>query len=188
MFKTTFVAVALLLCTACPGPDHASPASLSGSIGGQPMVARDAVSTVLRSGSSSEGAIVITNASNTCQKMVAGQQPRNAQAIFIEIGTQGTSGTVAPSAPGTYVVHSHSDATSASGNVAVVSYGATDASCHPSASFEGVSGTVTLTAVGANGYAGTFEVTFSGGAGRVTGSFSGDTCTSLSLDPNAACQ
>src|SRR6266849_3857181 len=100
------LAVALLLVFGACGGGSSSSASVNGTIDGQSMGAQDAVSNVITSPSDSEGGILITNSANTCAKLSAGQQPRNAKAILIAIGTQSASGVSAPAATGAYMVHS----------------------------------------------------------------------------------
>jgi len=156
------------------------PASVNGAIGGRSMSARDAISNVLHFGNDDSAAVIlITNAANTCGKVAANQRPKNGQAIVVTVGTQSATGAAAPASPGTYPVFSRAASDSISGNVAIVEYAASDASCKTAAAFEGASGTVTLTNVGPGTYSGTFDVTFSGSGGHVTGSFSSSACAAL---------
>jgi len=172
------LAAALFVCGACGG-GSSSPASVSGTLAGQAMGAQDAVSNVLTSGSDSQGFVLITNASNTCAKLTANQQPKNAKAIAVGVATTNATGFSAPAAAGTVTVYSSAAIGNATGNVAVAQYVATDAVCNTIAQIEGSSGTLTLTRVDANGYSGTFDITFSDGS-RATGSFSANKCTALS--------
>lgn len=181
------LAAALFVCGACGGGGSSSSAAVNGTIGGQSMGAQDSVSNVLTSGSNSEGLILITNAPSTCSKLTAGQQPKNAKAIFVEIGTQPASGGVtAPAANGTYTVMTVATIGNATGNVALASYVATDATCNPVTSIDASSGTITLTRVDANGYSGTFDITFAD-ASHVTGSFTANRCAALSTNNQGTC-
>ena len=181
------LAAALFVCGACGGGSSSSgSATVNGNIGGQPMAAQDAVSNVLTSGSNSQGFILITNASNTCGKLAASQQPKNAKAIAVGIATQTGTSYAAPAATGAYTVYNSSNIGTASGNVVVGEYVATDALCNNIASIEASSGTVTLTRVDSNGYAGTFDITFSD-LSHATGSFTANKCTALTDTVGGTC-
>jgi len=151
------------------------------------MAARDAVSSVLHVGRDSEGLILVTDAANACAKFTANQRPRNTRAIIIGIGTQTGTATSAPVETGDYIVHSSSngDASAARGRVAVAVYVATDANC-VATSIEATSGKVTLIRIDANGYAGTFDITFMDGS-HLTGRFDASTCATLSLNNQGTC-
>ncbi len=188
--RRIMLAVVLALCAACGGGSDGgrSPASVNGAIGGQSMTARDAISNVLQvGGGNSAAGILITNVANTCAMLSANRQPRNVQAIIILMGNQSAGGVTAPTSTGPYTVYPLSGPPPATGNVAFVAYGASDASCKGVASYDGASGNVTLTRVDSSGYAGTFDVTFSGAGGRITGSFTSSTCPGLSANANATC-
>lgn len=175
----------LALCGACGGGGGST--SVNGTVGGQSMTARDSISNVIQSGSDSAGVILISNTANSCALITAQKQPKNAQALLIEIGTQTATAASAPSAPGTYPVYSQAASTSVMGNVAIVFYAATDAACATTADYESVSGTVTLTRVDTYGYAGTFDVTFGNGGGHVTGSFTTTVCPALTTSIGGTC-
>jgi hypothetical protein len=184
--RNGIVAMALFVCGACGGGSASSSASVTGTLGGAPMDAQDAVSNVFTSGSNSEGAILITNAPSTCAKLAANQQPKNAKAIQVAIGTQTGSAYFAPAASGAYPVYSAAASASVTGNVALALYVSTDASCNPVATVGATSGTVTLTRVDSGGYSGTFDITFSD-ASHITGSFTANRCTALSPTPGGTC-
>ena len=193
-------AVVLVLAAACGGGSApgttgggttggGSPATVNGAIGGQSMAAKDAISTVLTiQGVGTAGQILISNAPDTCAKVAANQQPKNAQAVLLVVGTQSATGVSAPSSPGSYPVYSRAASNSISGNVAIVEYASSDATCKTVAAYEAASGTVTITNVGPSGaYWGTFDVTFSGSGGHVTGSFSSASCSALRPDIGGTC-
>ena len=184
-------AIVIAACAACGGGSGGGSngsASVSGTIGGQSMTPRDAISKVVHVGSDSAGFILVTNADSTCAKLNAHQQPKNVQVLGIELGIQGSSGAGAPPGPGIFPVYSSTDARGVVGPVAIAAFASGDATCNPSASFEAVTGgAVTLTRVDANGYAGTFDLTFSGGAGHVTGSFSTTQCAILGTTVGGTC-
>ncbi len=153
---------------------------------GQSMDARDALSKVVTVGTDSVGAILISNSPNTCAKLSANQQPRNAKWIVIAIGTQSGSRASAPTGTGNYTVYSQAAIVGATGNVALAVYAATDANCVAVSRIEATSGTVVLTRVDSSGYSGTFDVTFSD-ASHVTGSFSASTCAAFGASSQGTC-
>ena len=183
------ISAAFAACAACGGGSSGSSvgSTVNGTVNGQPMTGRDAVSNVLHVGSNSAGLIFVTNAANTCALITARQQPRNAQAFLIEIGTQGPTGAFAPSSPGVYPVFSSAASPSVTGPVAIVLYNSTDAACLPTFGSEGASGNVTLTRVDSNEYAGSFDITFSGTTGHITGSFSTGVCPGLTALLGGTC-
>jgi hypothetical protein len=181
------LAAALFACGACgSGSSGGSPASVNGNIGGQPFDAQDSISNVVAAGFGSAGLVLITNASNTCGKLTANQQPKNAKAVLIVFGFQSGGAITAPTSTGSYTVHDSATVGNFTGNVAVGQYAATDATCTPVAEAETVSGTVTLNRVDANGYSGTFDVTFDD-ASHATGSFSANRCAALSTNIGGTC-
>jgi hypothetical protein len=187
MTMRALAAALLLVCGACGGA-ASSPASVSGTINGQPMDAQDALSNVVTVGTNSVGGILIVNSANSCAKFTARQQPRNAKAIVIAAGNQSSASAVsAPAATGSYTVHSGSTIGSATGNVATAAYVATDQNCVTTSSLDATAGTVTLTRVDSNGYSGNFDLTFAGSAGHLTGSFTANRCAALTTTGGATC-
>ena len=63
---------------------------------------------------------------------------------------------------------------------------ATDARCESVLVVEANSGTVRLTRVDANGYSGTFDIVFADGS-HITGSFTANECTALSMTMAGIC-
>jgi hypothetical protein len=184
--RNGILAVALFLCGACGGGSSTA-ASVDGNLAGLPMGAQDAVSNIINfSTTDSEGAILITNAPGTCAKLAANQQPKNIKAIQVGMGTQSASAITAPAASGVYTVHGSSTIRTATGNVAVALYVATDANCNVVTQIEATSGTITLTRADATGLSATFDITFSD-ASHVTGSFAANRCTSLTPSAQGIC-
>jgi hypothetical protein len=185
------LAALVAACAACGGgsgsPGSGS-ATVTGTVAGQSMTPRDAVSNILQSNSNSIGGILITNAANTCAMLNAHQQPKNAQALLISIGRQTAAGAItAPDGTGVYTVYSSSAATSVVGRLAVVIYASTDASCNPTQDVESVSGTVTLTRIDSSGFSGSFDVTFESSGGHITGNFDTAACGALSTSIGGSC-
>lgn len=99
----------------------------------------------------------------------------------------------APTGPGMFTVHSSSQPLPRSANVAQVYYGS---GCGKDVSYEGISGTITVSTVKPDGsLAGTFDVaiscaSFSSCAGpdaHITGTFSSAACTALNVNTTPAC-
>ena len=159
-------------------------ATVTGTIGTQSMTAKDAVSVVVQANSNSAAEILIANFDGVCAKINAHQEPRNAQALVIQVGIRSSqTGIVAPTATGTFPVFPIADSFTQVGVQAVVQFQAVDATCQVTGpTIDAVSGgTVTLTKIDASGYTGAFDVTFAtGGAGsHVTGTFSSAQCAPL---------
>jgi hypothetical protein len=194
--KDVLACASLALCAACGGGSTTfatGSATLTGTIGGQPMTGRDAVSAIVGAGTAQSAAlIVLTNAANQCSLFTNHQAVRNGQLIAIGVGTQsGTqSGTTSiPPVVGSYPVYTSTGSATASGPVAVAVFSTTDASCHSTTPFppEGTTGHVDITSVAASGYVGTVDITFSNGE-HVTGNFNAANCAALNnLTPSTSC-
>jgi hypothetical protein len=180
-----FPAAAIALCVACGGGTDNSN-SVNGTVSGESLNARDAVSNVVQVGSQSVGVVRMTSAANTCPVLTANHQIKNCQALLFEIGVTGGASSIisAPSLTGAYPVYS-SVGLPVSGKFAVVDFAVVDATCTAAANLEAQSGTVTLTRIDANGYSGTFDATFAGG--HLTGSFNTNLCTPFGTAVNTTC-
>ena len=181
--------VAALVCGACGGGSSTTgSASVNGTIAGQTMVARDAVSNVLkRSGSTQAMAgIVIADVANVCASEAADAgQPKGAKAILFLVGTRINSQLAAPTENGAYVVYPGS--ADPSGKVAAVQYIATGPAGETVAEREGTAGAITLTRIESSGYSGSFDVTFED-ASHITGSFNSATCSAMTMGGRPAVQ
>jgi hypothetical protein len=166
--------------TTTGGPDAGNaPASVNGTIGGQSMSAKDAISGVLALQSNgSVGVVLITTIANTCSEFSGGHGPKSAQAIVIALANVGTSSLSPAQTPGDYTIYD-ANATNPGPNLAAVAYETTDATCNQTTSLQASSGKVTLTRADSKGYAGTFDVTFPNGGGHVTGEFDTANCSSI---------
>ena len=177
------LAATLFVCGACGG--SSSPVTVNGNLAGSAMGAQDAVSNTPSTGDF-PALMLFTNAPNTCARLAAGEQPKNAKALAIGIGTINGNIFFAPAASGSFTVYGFAEVGNHTGNVAVAQYIGTDAACTQVADLEGTSGTVTLTRVDANGYAGTFDITFAD-LSHVTGNFTANKCAALSQDLGGKC-
>jgi hypothetical protein len=152
---------------------------VNGTAGGQSVTPRDAISAVASIGpSQTEAIVLITNATNQCNRLNAHQAVRNGQALAFTLGIQSGTTISPPTANTTYPIYTLAGTASASGPVAVALFGTSNASCAPSSPLEGNSGNVTLTSASANGYVGTFDVIFIGGD-HLVGGFNTVTCGPL---------
>jgi hypothetical protein len=183
--------VLLLACAACRGGGKSKPASVSGTIAGQPVDAQDSASNVYSFDADSEALVYIMNVANCCTMLTASQQPSNAKVIAIQLAIKSPSGISAPTASGTYPVYTAANIGAASGKVALARYQTSDATCSATSDYEASSGSVTLTRVDATSYAGTFDMTFSDGngavTGHVTGSFNANLCDALGPTIGGTC-
>ena len=150
------------------------------------MAAQDAISGMVTDGTNSAGQILISNASNTCAMIGGQQQLSNGQTLFIRIGTVDGGVDSAPAAPGVFpVVPEPQSKFVTKGPIAIVWYEAKDATCTGIYGNDRPSGTITLTRGDANGYSGTFDMTFPASlstdppAGHITGSFDTTACAAM---------
>jgi hypothetical protein len=183
--------VLLLACAACRGGGKSKPATVSGTIAGQPVDAQDSASNVYSFDADSEALVYVMNVANCCTMLTASQQPSNAKVIAIQLAIKSPSGISAPTASGTYPVYTAANIGAASGKVALARYQTSDATCSATSDYEASSGSVTLTRVDATSYAGTFDMTFSDGngvvTGHVTGSFDAKLCDALGPTIGGTC-
>ena len=187
--------VLLLACAACRGGTHskpAPPASVNGTVGGQPMNAQDSASNVYSFDPDSEVLVYIMNVANSCTMLTASQQPSNAKVIAIQIATRSASGVSAPTALGNYPIYTAAGVGAASGNVSLARYQTSDPTCAAMSDYEATSGSVTLTRIDASSYAGDFDITFSDSGtgsvvGHLTGSFNANLCAALGPTIGGTC-
>ena len=175
MKKRMLAACSLSFVLSCGGGEPST--VVRGAVAGQSMTAADAISNLLQAGSQSAAGILITSVPNACPLIGAQQLVKNGKELDVILGTQTTSGLMAPS-PGSYTVYA-SGAVPATGNVASVTFTSRDGSCVATSSVEAESGTITLSHTDPSGYTGTFDLTFPNGAGHLTGSFDTSTCPPL---------
>ncbi len=169
------MAGALLACAACGGGEPA--VSLNTVIGGERMVAKDAVSNIIavdKLGTKKAALIYIADVPSICAMLNAGQEAKNSKGIRLTLATLTGSSVSAPATTGVYAVNP----TSPAGNVADAYYWKNDAACEEATGMKGMSGTVTLTAIDGSNYSGTIDIKFED-LSQVTGSFTSSTCATL---------
>jgi hypothetical protein len=155
--------------------DHGT-GSVTGTIRGQQVVIVDAVSGFSPSQGSTPGSfagVMMSTAPQICSDVKQHIDRAGSTTIVMQLLDATATRIQAPTAPGTYVI-----TTTLSGPVA--SYGALtrDATCGVQSGTPATSGTVTLTSVVGEIYAGTFDVTLESGD-HVTGTFSPGACPAL---------
>jgi hypothetical protein len=167
-----------IACTAallaCGGGSSSNPAAaaVSGTLGGEPVAATDAIAL---QGPSSGLApysawIILTNLPGFCAVEQGHHNPPNAQELTLEVFEY-----VGALGPGTYGIGSSSS------QLGEAAFSATDASCNPTAASASLgvglaaSGTITLSSVSATEITGSFDLTFSP-SNHITGTFSAPVC------------
>jgi hypothetical protein len=165
--RKLLVTSTLAACIACGGGN-----SVSGSVDGLPLNAKDALSFQLEipvtgfDAGIFEVGIAMSDFSGLCADVTNGHSPPNATLLSLAIAS------TSPIAPGTYNV----------GALAIPMaqgfFEKTDANCHSAAAAQAISGTVTLASVSNSSTSGTFDVAFPD-AGHMTGSFSAGNCAAF---------
>lgn len=205
MRTTWFLACILPIMVACGGSATGADASGSGPnhvdglVNGKAFDAREAMSSHVLSASglgfSSDVEIIeLTDYAGACADAGSNTAPTGSLILALAVGIRDAQGkSTVPTGPGTFTVYSPVTGLPKSASVAAVYYGS---GCQKSVSYEGISGTVTLTSIASDGvFAGTFDVmiscaSFSSCAGpdaHITGSFSSTTCTALSVNVTPTC-
>lgn len=195
--RLTVLAIAVAAAIACTsgggGSGITGTATVTGTLNGHAFQAADALSATamvpVQGGTpANSGLVTIASASGLCQDASANLEPKSTQYLFLVFTDVDlvTSQTSPPTAPGVYVIASGTQAS----KVAIARYDQSDAFCHavPGAAENATSGTITLTAVNAGSYSGTFDLTMAGGGAspvdHVTGQFNAPFCQASVLFAN----
>jgi hypothetical protein len=190
------VAAALFGCGGGSSPGSAT-ASVSGTINGRSFDAKDAIATQATGSGFSFGGpatyVEITDYAGACAEETARLQPASGQRLVLGLASYSSGGQAAPpTAVGIFTVH-QSGPGAASSNIAQLYY---DGGCQKAQAHAGLSGTVTLTSVLADGsLQGTFDIvltcdgfsTCSGPDAHLTGSFHVTSCAGLNVNATPAC-
>jgi hypothetical protein len=181
----------LVLCVGCGGGAVISN-SINGTVSGYSLTPLAAVSTVAQNGPSTSFAILMMTGrgKDECSLITAGHQLQSTQALQLRIATRTedqdhNTTTQPPSLTGVYPVYPEPQ-TPVVGRFAILDFVVTDATCTAAQIFEAASGNLTLTRIDANGYSGTFDVTFSSGD-HLSGSFDSATCAAIIGNVNTSC-
>jgi hypothetical protein len=206
MGNTSFLACSLSLVIACggttPGADAGAdagsgPNQVLGLVNGKAFDAKEAMSNHVVSGlrfSSDVEVIELTDYAGACADAGSNTAPTGSLILALAVGTRDAQGkSTVPTGPGTFTLYSRAQPLPVSTNVADVYYGS---GCQKSVSFNGISGTITISSVTSDGsFAGTFDVMIScagfdscaGPDAHLTGMFSSTTCTALSVNRTPTC-
>ena len=190
-------ALASAAIVACGGGTSSPQTSVAGTVNGRSFGAKDAITTKATGKGFSFGGpasyVEITDYAGACAEETAGLQPATGQRLVLALASYDSSGTAAPpTLPGTFQVHQSGPGTAGT-NIAQLYY---DGGCSKTEPHGGLSGTVTLTAVGADGTLdGTFDVvltcggfsTCTGPDAHLTGSFQAPACAGLNVNATPAC-
>lgn len=197
MRRRLVLSLAIAASAACGGSSSSPQTSVSGNVNGRAFDAKDAITTKATGSGFSFGGqasyVEITDYAGACAEETASLQPATGQRLLLGIASYDGSGKAAPpTQPGTFTVHQGSPG-GAGSNIAQLYY---DGGCSKSQAHAGLSGTVTVTAVGADGTLdGTFDVvltcggfsTCTGPNASLNGSFHASACAGLNVNVTPAC-
>lgn len=183
------------LCGCGSTSTPSAPNEVNGTVAGQVMDAKDAISTSLvLSGSNFTGnslAMLLTDYSGACANEAADAGVKNGKALFFALVSTDATGAASPAAvTASYSIISGSPAAHApNAHLAEVSYQGNNVNCLPDIKEFSDSGMVTVTAVSASGIRGTFDVHFQNGD-HLTGAFDATNCVAFNPNrtPLATCQ
>jgi hypothetical protein len=171
------------------GLAHRAPARVYGPIGEHYFTPRDAVAAVVADPITGGTALVvlISNRPDTCEKIAAGTQPRDAEGFSFALARIPKGGKASAAAdPGAFRIVAPGTS-EARGGIASASYKRVE-QCEQVSAYEGASGTVTLKELGFDRIAGEFDVVFAGDGGRVAGAFEASQCDALLTAVAPACR
>ncbi len=166
-----------VFCLFVIGCTSGSQGSVSGNLPGGGLQVADQISAVVTMDSDSDARILLTNTMNLCQDVSASIDRKGEHYVMLVLHDVTATAKTAPTAPGTYTIYPNTGSEPAKS--AVLTAGGFDANCQPNdaESAQGQSGTVTLSMVSGNVFAGTYDVVLNSG-GHITGSFQPEACPS----------
>jgi hypothetical protein len=200
--KFDSIAGGILMVTcigACDSNSGLATNQVQGTVNGRAFSAKDAISAQIgqTNGFSFDGPaafIQISDFAGACPLSAQDKGPVDSRIFLLAVAVNDSSSKSAPpNSPSTFVVHDASTDLPPSANVAQVYYGS---GCEKDVSFEGTSGTVTLTEVNSDGSLdGTFDAIIScagfsscsGPDAHLTGSFHSIACTELNVNVTPTC-
>jgi hypothetical protein len=177
------------MLAACGGDDAGH---ISGTVHGTSISVGDSVSAAVTINSNQHGAaIVLTNESDACAQLTDHVQHPSEKVVIITVADYANLTLTTPTAPGTYSIYQGGTPPDKAATLQVVM---TDLNCATidNMGAKATSGTVTLTKVSGNTFAGSFDALLDS-EDHITGSFSPDECPAIqsALDNQgsaAACQ
>jgi hypothetical protein len=175
----------VLICLGLVACTSSSGGGVTGDPPGGSFEPVDAIATTVTisdgaGGTSSSAWIAIATTANLCSDVSASPviDRKNQRFITIQLSDVTGSMSTAPTAPGTYTIYPNTG--SQPPKMALLTTGGFDGTCQmvDTDSASGQSGSVTLTAVSAGTFTGTFDVTLNTGD-HITGSFTPEACPQL---------
>jgi hypothetical protein len=183
------MAIVLSMLAACGGDDAGS---VSGTVHGTAIPVGDAVSAAVTISANQHGAaIVLTNAGDACAQLTDDVRHPSEKIVVITVGDYANLTLTTPTAPGTFQIYQGGSIPAKAATLEVVM---NDLNCEAVSNLgaKATSGTVTLTKVSGNTFAGSFDALLDS-EDHITGSFSPDECPAIqsafdSAGSAAACQ
>lgn len=169
------MAIVLSMVAGCGGDDAGS---VSGTVNGTSIPVSDSVSAAVTINSNQHGAaIVLTNSSDACAQLTDHVQHPSEKVVVITVADYANLTLTTPTAPGTYSIYQGGTPPD---KAATLQVAMTDLNCNPidASSAKATSGTVTLTKVSGNTFAGSFDALLDS-EDHITGSFSPDECPAI---------
>lgn len=150
-------------------------ATIQGTVRGQPVAFKDAMSTDVQFGNGqNQAAVILSSAPQICSLFGNGKEPQSSQYLLVSLAQINGTAVSVPTGPGTFDIVLSSTTTRG----ALVVFLSTDAACQDATSgAQATAGTVTLTSAGPT-YAGSFDVTLATGD-HITGTFTAPSCAGL---------
>ena len=169
------MAIVLSMLAACGGDDSGS---VSGTVHGTAIPVSDSVSAAVMVNSNQHAAaIVLTNTGDACSQLTNRVQHPNEKVVIITVGDFANLTLTTPTAPGDYSIYQGGAVPPKAATLQVVM---TDLNCNAidNNGAKGTSGTVKLTKVSGNLFAGSFDVLLDS-EDHITGSFDPTECPAI---------
>lgn len=169
------VGLALSLFTACGGNDAGG---VSGTVHGTAISVSDSVSAAVALNNNQHGAaILLTSTGNTCADLMNHVEHPSEKGVIITVGDYANLTLTTPTATGTYSIYQGGSIPPKAATLQVV---VDDLNCArvDNMGAKATSGTVTLTKVSGNDFAGTFDALLDS-QDHITGSFTPMECPAL---------
>jgi hypothetical protein len=169
------MAIVLSMLAACGGDDAGS---VSGTVHGTSIPVADSVSAAVTINSNQHGAaILLTNTGDACNQLTDHVQHPSQKIVVITVADYANLTLTTPTAPGTYQIYQGGTPPAKAATLQVVM---TDLNCAAISNngAKATSGTVTLTKVSGNTFAGSFDALLDS-EDHITGSFSPDECPAI---------
>jgi hypothetical protein len=169
------MAIVLSMLAACGGDDAGS---VSGTVHGTSIPVADSVSAAVTINSNQHGAaILLTNTGDACGQLMDHVQHPSEKVVIITVADYANLTLTTPTAPGTYSIYQGGTPPDKAATLQVVM---TDLNCNGVSDMgaKATSGTVTLSKVSGNTFAGSFDALLDS-EDHITGSFSPDECPAI---------